>query len=42
MLSGESSTLTPDDDRRVIQIPETASLSGLEKNPYDHIPQPWS
>ena len=42
MLSGESSTLTPDDDRRVIQIPETASLSGLEKNSYDHIPQPWS
>lgn len=32
-ISGESSTLTPDDDRRVLQIPATAELSGLEKNP---------
>lgn len=38
--TGEKSTLTPDDDRRVIQIPETASLSGVEKNPYSNV-NPW-
>lgn len=41
MISGESSTLTPDDDRRVIQIPQTSELSGLEKNPYDRV-NPWN
>lgn len=41
LSSGESSTLTPDDDRRVIQLPETTSLSGLKKNRYDNIPFPW-
>lgn len=41
LSTGESSTLTPDDDRRVIQVPETSELSGLPKNPYDHIPSPW-
>lgn len=32
-VSGAESTLTVDDDRRVLQIPATAELSGLEKNP---------
>ena len=41
LASGESSTLTPDDDRRVVQLPETTSLSGLEKNRYENIPHPW-
>ena len=31
------STLTPDDDRRVIQIPQVASLSGLEPNPWVNV-----
>lgn len=42
MITGETSTLTPDDDRRVVQLPRNAELSGLEKNPYEHIPQPWN
>ena len=41
LASGESSTLTPDDDRRVVQLPETTILSGLQKNRYEHIPYPW-
>lgn len=39
--SGQSSTLTPDDDRRVLQIPQTAVLAGCESNPMNNIPQPW-
>lgn len=31
--TGESNTLYPGDDRWVLQIPETAKLSGLELNP---------
>ena len=31
------STLTPDDDRRVIQIPQVASLSNLESNPWVNV-----
>ncbi len=42
MITGETSTLTPDDDRRVVQLPRNAELSGLQMNPYDHIPQPWN
>lgn len=41
-LSGQSSTLTADDDRRVIQLPATAALSGLQKNRYENIPNPWN
>lgn len=41
LLTGESSTLTPADDRRVIQIPQTASLSGIEPNRMSNIPYPW-
>lgn len=41
MYDGETSTLTPDDDRRVIQIPQTAELSGVEKNRFSNIPNPW-
>lgn len=40
-IDGRESTLTPDDDRRVIQIPQSASISGVEANRYDHIPMPW-
>jgi hypothetical protein len=40
-VSGAESTLTPDDDRRVLQIPQTASLAGCESNPMSNIPQPW-
>lgn len=42
MKSGEKSTLTPDDDRRVIQLPQTTQLAGLEKNRFDNIPNPWN
>ena len=33
--------LTPDDDRRVLQVPQTAILAGVEANPMNNIPQPW-
>ena len=39
--SGQTSTLTPDDDRRVLQVPQTAILAGVEANPMNNIPQPW-
>ena len=39
--SGQTSTLTPDDDRRILQIPQTAILAGVEANPMNNIPQPW-
>ncbi len=42
LKSGSTSTLTPDDDRRVIQIPQTAALSGIEGNRYTNIPHPWN
>lgn len=42
MNTGETSTLTPDDDRRVLQLPETVTLSGLKMNPFDNIPNPWN
>ena len=32
--AGLTSTLTPDDNRRVVQVPETVTLSGLKKNPF--------
>ena len=41
MNTGETSTLTPDDDRRVIQLPQTAELAGIQKNRYTYIPKPW-
>lgn len=42
MASGESSTLTPDDDRRLLQLPRTVDLSGIERNSYDNVSNPWS
>lgn len=39
--SGLSSTLTPDDDRRILQVPQTAILAGVEANAMNNIPQPW-
>lgn len=42
MATGESSTLTPDDDRRVLQMPATVVLSGIELNKYENVPNPWS
>lgn len=41
-VNNDSSTLTPDDDRRVLQIPQTAILSGIPNNPMINIPNPWS
>ena len=38
--SGLSSTLTPDDDRRILQVPQTAILAGVEANAMNNIPQP--
>jgi hypothetical protein len=32
-LAGETNTLYPGDDRWILQIPEEATLSGLELNP---------
>lgn len=40
-VDGRESTLTPDDDRRVLQIPVTADLSGVTPNKLDNIPMPW-
>lgn len=40
-IDGKESTLTPDDDRRVLQIPVTADLSGVEPNKLNNIPMPW-
>ena len=40
-IDGATSTLTPDDDRRILQIPQTAILAGVEANPMNNIPQPW-
>lgn len=40
-MTGRTSTLTPDDDRRILQIPQTATLAGLQPNPMTNIPQPW-
>lgn len=42
MNTGETSTLTPDDDRRLLQLPRTVDLSDVEYNSYDYIPNPWS
>ncbi len=41
MYDGATSTLTPNDDRRVLQIPQTASLSGVQDNRMSNIPYPW-
>lgn len=41
LLTGEASTLTPNDDRRVIQVPQTVALSGVESNRMTNIPFPW-
>lgn len=38
-VDGRSSTLTPDDNRRVVQIPQMTEISGLKKNEYT--PQAW-
>mgnify|MGYP005754203721 CR=1 FL=1 len=38
---GGVSTLTPDDDRRIIQLPQITRISGLEPNEMSNIPYPW-
>ena len=34
---GQRSELTPEDDRRVIQLPQVVSLSGVEQNPWSNV-----
>ncbi|KAA6303092.1 MAG: hypothetical protein EZS26_000695 [Candidatus Ordinivivax streblomastigis] len=41
LTDGMSHTLYPDDDNRILQLPETTSLSGLQPNPMEHITDPW-
>ena len=36
-IDGRSNTLYPGDDRWVLQIPETAVLSGIELNPRENL-----
>ncbi len=38
--NGLKSTLTPDDDRRVLQIPQSAAISGVQPNKMDNT-NPW-
>lgn len=40
-IDGTSSTLTPDDDRRVIQLPLIAETAGIELNDMVNTPYPW-
>lgn len=40
--TGQGSTLTPDDDRRLLQLPSTVTLSGIEVNTYENVPNPWN
>lgn len=39
--NGTKATLMPDDDRRVLQIPEMATLSGIELNPRTNVNNSW-
>lgn len=39
--NGIKSTLMPDDDRRVLQIPEMATISGIELNPRNNVNNSW-
>lgn len=39
--NGSKSTLLPDDDRRVLQIPEMATISGIKLNPRDNVNNSW-
>lgn len=41
MVSGESNQLAPGDGRRLLQIPESALLSGLEKNDRHNVDDVW-
>jgi hypothetical protein len=41
MTDGMSHTLYPDDDNRILQLPETTRLSGLQLNPMENIRDPW-
>ena len=40
-IDGATSTLTPDDDRRILQIPQIATASGIQLNDMVNIPYPW-
>ena len=39
--NGTKSTLMPDDDRRILQIPESATISGIELNPRKNVNDSW-
>jgi hypothetical protein len=41
LIDNMSRTLYPTDDNRVLQIPESAVLAGIEFNPMETIEQPW-
>lgn len=40
-IDGATSTLTPDDDRRILQIPQIATTAGISQNDMVNIPYPW-
>ncbi len=42
LASGASNTLAPGDGRRVLQIPESALLSGVEKNERQNVDDVWN
>ncbi|KAB6343566.1 RagB/SusD family nutrient uptake outer membrane protein, partial [Bacteroides xylanisolvens] len=39
--NGSKSSLMPDDDRRVLQIPEMATISGIKLNPRNNVNNSW-
>ena len=39
--NGIRSTLMPDDDRKVLQIPEMATISGIQLNPRNNVNNSW-
>lgn len=39
--NGSKSSLMPDDDRRVLQIPEMATISGIKLNPRNNVNNTW-
>ena len=41
MRDNMSRTMYPDDDTRILQIPESTILSGLQPNPMKNIREPW-
>jgi hypothetical protein len=41
VIDNMTKTLYPDDDNRILQLPPSTQLSGLEPNPMEKIREPW-